>query len=395
MKAIMLPQFVTLKRLLDQMVAEDIFDGDWSRLTVMLPPRSFAEHSAIAFLCTWGMEQIAQGREIAFHGDDQGQNYLSRLDLFKHLSVDYKEEFNRHNHVGRFMPIQLVDDVDSALAASNAICDLVLHQFDDAHMFLPAMEWAVYEIIDNVRLHSNTPVPGAVSAQFYPKKNRLDIAIVDCGRGLKASLSESRNVANHKKAINLAIQRGVTRDSSVGQGNGMAGSADIVRLNSGNMHVWTGNQEFTIKQGKEVCRKIPSVAGTGVFLRLDTTNPVNLGDTFMGESDWSYINVECERIQDEGGIKVADECVHTGGREPATMLRRKIEALLPEMEGVPVIINFEGTEFASSSFLDELLGRLADQLGEQEFRQQVVAANMSEEMESMANVVINQRLHGL
>jgi len=52
------------------------------------------------------------------------------------------------------------------------------------------MEWTVYEIIDNIRLHSDTPVLGVLTAQYYPRRHRLDIAIVDAGRGIMSSLSE-------------------------------------------------------------------------------------------------------------------------------------------------------------------------------------------------------------
>ena len=36
------------------------------------------------------------------------------------------------------------------------------------------MELAVNEIVDNILIHSETPVPGAVCAQYFPRMHRLD-----------------------------------------------------------------------------------------------------------------------------------------------------------------------------------------------------------------------------
>ena len=35
----------------------------------------------------------------------------------------------------------------------------------------------------------------------------------------------------------------------------------------------------------------------------------------------------------ESGLDIAAECLHTGGRQPAKLLRRKIQGLLPAMDG--------------------------------------------------------------
>jgi hypothetical protein len=55
-------------------------------------------------------------------------------------------------------------------------------------------------------------------------------------------------------------------------------------------------------------------------------------------------------------------------------------------------LDFGGVEAASSSFLDELLGRLFDEMGEEAFTQKVRLINMPDDMVDMANVVIGQRV---
>ena len=270
---------------------------------------------------------------------------------------------------------------------------MVLYQFDNAAQFLPAMEWCTNEIIDNVRIHSAASTPGMVCAQYYPNLNRLDIAVVDMGIGIKESLSESYDCSNDSEAITTALQRGVTRNKEVGQGNGLAGSQEILRLNGGSFTIWSGQALYRLHNSEQIGKfaEIPRVAGTGVFLQLDTQHNVNLRDTFIGNSDWSYINTECERIYKAGGLRIESECIHTRGRPTAQPLRRKIEALITESEEA-IMVDFSNVSQASSSFLDELLGKLAFSLGEEQFHQKLRIVNASDHIINMANVVIHQRL---
>lgn len=384
--------------LLEALQRADAWTARGERLILQIPANFFITTDALAFLAAWGIREKTAGREIRVFGERAALGYLSRLDLFKHLQIDFKESFERHPEVGRFIPIRLIENAASVGDASHAICDLVLAQFDNAREFLPAMEWAIYEIIDNVRLHSSSQSPGAVVAQYYQQRHRLDIAICDVGRGIFASLSESRKLWSHADAITKALMRGVTRDPEVGQGNGLAGSLDIVKVNRGSFQIWSGDAMFRISDGEEKgFRPIPLVPGTGVLFQLDTRRPVDLRDTFISnvaDADWSYLNYAAERVQEQGAIRVAERCIDTGSREAATPLRRKIQALLPDMAG-PIILDFSGVEMTSSSFLDELLGRLAASLGAKEFRRRILVVCAPELVAEMAAVVIRQRLEGL
>jgi ABC-type transporter Mla MlaB component len=392
MPVIHLPENVTHLSLIDALAQNGALQDNWERTDVNFPPRCFVDQAAIALLCEWALYHQHQGRKVGFYGDSRVLQYLSRLDVFRHVDFDYTERFTRHSETGRFIPARLIAGEDDVFEASNAVSDLVLKQFENAHDFLPAMEWAVYEIIDNIRLHAETPVPGILTAQYYPQCHRLDIAIVDAGRGIKASLSQSHKLLSHDEAIQTAIQRGVTRDANVGQGNGMAGTCEIVRQNGGELHIWTGDADLTIRKGRNKgFTRISPFPGTGIFLRLDTRRPVRLHDTFISDRGWSFINYEAERIAEAGGIRIEDECLHTGGREPAKALRHKIEAILHTTDE-PLMLDFSGIDFASSSFLDELLGRLVISLGQDRFAKLVRVAHLKPMLTDMANVVIEQRI---
>jgi hypothetical protein len=387
----MLPSRTTHKSLLEVMDRENVFQSDWRLMEFVVPYDCFVDVTAMAMITAWGIACQSEGRKLVFSGDGMTLNYMSRMNLFRNLGIPFTEHFNRHAESGRFIPVMMINDEESVYQATNSVCDLVIHQFDNSRGFLPAMEWCVNEVIDNVRLHSESITPGAVCAQYYPQSHRLDIAIVDQGRGIKASLCERLQLASHQDAIKRALERGMTRNPNIGQGNGLAGTLDIVNCNGGYLDIWTGDAHLHVKNNKIRFKPIPTVEGTGVLIRLDTETAVNLGDIFIGDSGWSYLNVVSEQIERKGGLKVKNECLHTGGRSPATALRHKIEAVLPEMDDV-LIIDFDEIESASSSFLDELLGRLAASMGSHQFQSRIQLLNMSPILENMANVVIHQRL---
>jgi hypothetical protein len=130
---------------------------------------------------------------------------------------------------------------------------------------------------------------------------------------------------------------------------------------------------------------------------LDTRKPVDLASTWIasgtgGESVFLFNLADAAASE---GIDVADACLHTGGRLPAKLLRRRIQGLLPAMDGEPLILDFSGVSSAASSFLDELLGRLAaeDPRGQTIFDGAIQIQGMNATVQAMANVVVAQRLN--
>jgi hypothetical protein len=156
MTAVSLPPNTSQTDLIEALQSAGALTTNRERLILQIPVNFFITTDALVFLAAWGIREKGAGREIVFFGEPAALGYLSRLDLFKYLKFHFEKSFERHPEDGRFIPIRLIENAASVSEASHAICDLVLAQFDNAREFLPAMEWAVYEIIDNVRLHSSS-----------------------------------------------------------------------------------------------------------------------------------------------------------------------------------------------------------------------------------------------
>jgi hypothetical protein len=297
------------------------------------------------------------------------------------------------------LPLSPIATEEQQFQAVDAICAIALAAVDNAAAFIPALEWLANEILGNILTHAAAETPGLVCAQYRPKQQRFDIGICDMGRGLLGSLQPTfPEVRSYGQAIDRAIERGVTRDPAIGQGNGMAGSYEIVRLNGGTYQIWTGDVVYELNKGKRRpgFQSMPAVFGTGVMFSLDTSKPVDLASTWIASATGAeclFLNTQTEAASDSG-LNVAAECLHTGGRAPGKLLRRKIQGLLPAMDGEPMILDFSGVKSAASSFLDELLGRLADEdpRGQAVFDGPVRIQGMNPTVQAMANVVVAQRL---
>ena len=170
------------------------------------------------------------------------------------------------------------------------------------------------------------------------------------------------------------------------------------RLNGGTYQIWTGDVVYKLNKGKRRpgFQAMPPVFGTGVMFLLDISKPVDLASTWIASNsgvECLFLNLLTESASDSG-LDVAAECLHTDGRAPAKLLRPKIQGLLPAMEGESLILDFSGVKSAASSFLDELLGRLAaeDPRGQAIFDGAVRIQGMNPTVQAMANVVVAQRL---
>ena len=105
--------------------------------------------------------------------------------------------------------------------------------------------------------------------------------------------SQSLDLKDDNDAIGKALERGVTRDSQVGQGNGMAGSLEIMRKNGGKLLVWSGSGMFRMESGEDLGFESGyHIDGTGVLMSFDLSHPVQLIETWIGAPSRSYIEAE-------------------------------------------------------------------------------------------------------
>ena len=229
-------------------------------------------------------------------------------------------------------------DPDQQHKIVNRIVDAILGAIPgiDRNDFA-AFEWSINELTDNVLTHSESEVGGFVQVSTFQKNKKIvEFVVSDAGIGIPGSLRESfPDMLTDTEALDKAIREGVTRDKSVGQGNGLFGSWQICSHCNGNFRVDSGHARLiqSKKSGLHVHNhKIP-YSGTVIVASIDFTNPKLLQEAlqFGGKqyTPTDYIETHFEESS-SGDINfvLKDESISLGSRLAGTPVRRKLLNLM-------------------------------------------------------------------
>ena len=96
---------------------------------------------------------------------------------------------------------------------------------------------------------------------------------------------------------------------------------------------------------------------------------------------------------DVNTFKMKTECKSFGSRASGIKARLKIENILCLSEGRPLEFDFEGVSIISSSFADEVFGRLFSQLKAMQFLQKIKFKNTNSDIAFLIDRAIEQRVN--
>jgi anti-sigma regulatory factor (Ser/Thr protein kinase) len=296
---------------------------------------------------------------------------LSRL--FKNSNWAYlidPRQFEQSQYFSdKHIPAVSYSNSDTHYQAVNQVVDKLLSSLEGfSRDQLAALEWAINEITDNVLNHASSPIGGIVQLTTKSKSNIVEFVVCDAGVGIPKTLREAHaNLTSDVDALDRAIREGVTRNKTTNMGNGLFGSFRLAQLSDGYFSIYSGYAllEFTRKRGIQVFRQTIPYSGTAVVCGISTAKPDILSEalSFRGERytpSHSYV----DKLVEEGNtlIKLKDESKSFGSRDAARPVRIKLENLLAASSG-QIDINLDAVALISSSFADEVFGKLFVQLG--------------------------------
>lgn len=287
-------------------------------------------------------------------------------------------------------------DHTQANALTLAYIDCVRRKVECTAGVLEALEWCLYEVLDNVVQHS-AGAAGFSMLQVHGTSRRLAVCVADAGRGILASLASSFAYAPKSAydALTLAIQEGVTRDKRTNQGNGLFGLTRIIDQNEGVLNLRSGRGELSLT-GNSVTGNNDqwSIAGTHggtiVDFQLALDKPVSLGRAL----NYDPPNMFLESLESEDGehvLNIRDQAGGAGSREAARELKTLIVNILNG--GAPhVVLDFEGQAVVSSSFADEVIGRMFAEMGMSTFTKKIQLRNMNSTVETLVDRAVARRV---
>ncbi len=266
---------------------------------------------------------------------------------------------------------------------------------------LAALEWSVNEITDNVLNHAQSGIGGLVQVSTFQRaRKRVEYIVADAGVGIPATLREARpDLSSDAEALQHAIREGVTRDKAIGQGNGLFGSYQICSHSKGFFQVESGYGKlvFTERDGLHVSTEKVPFEGTLVAAQIDFSVPYLLEEAlrFNGKphTPLDYVELRFEQLHEEAvRFVMKDESSSFGSRVAGAPVRVKLSNLARMCPGQRITIDFADIPLISSSFADEVLGKLFVELGPLNFMQRFELRNIDSTVKQLIDKAISQRI---
>jgi anti-sigma regulatory factor (Ser/Thr protein kinase) len=234
------------------------------------------------------------------------------------------------------------------------------------------------ELAENVLHHAESELGGFAAAQGWPRRRgEMEVAIVDLGQGIKASLTNNpvyADIPDDVTAIQRALEPNVTATPDRNSGLGLAVTRLALGGNGGTLVVRSGLGGVYSGARDDAGSRDFDLPGT-----LVPSQPEQISRWMFALSTASSGSTTVLRPSDELGSVLT-------GRSIGAELRERILAALEA--GDVVEVDFEGVEVMSPSFADELFGKLPPEVlasGRVKFE------NLADDLTFLARFVAAQR----
>ena len=361
-----------------------VIDLDVSQTQSVYPNGAVPMAAAIDFFRQQGLRITAR----------QVNKGVARVRVLDPVSATQRnlQEYPITNLVWRYSDHRELDSLCLAFVREiedNAVCGTGV---------IDAIFWCISEVLDNVLQHSKAG-RGFTMLQIHRQNRRCAIAISDGGIGIRKSFSEGgvHSAKDDYEAIKKAVQEGVTSKTK-NMGNGLYGLMRIVGLNEGELEIRSGKGRMSFRDGKivgEVSSGWPVLddstnLGTTVDWQLDLSNPVSVAEA-LGMRQPPPLIESLEDENDEHRVRVSELEEGLSTRKSGEQIRTRLENYLNE--GAPLIVlDFSEIRVVSSSFADEVLGKLALRMGLLGFVNRFRMENMSPTVQAIVNRALMQRI---
>jgi hypothetical protein len=249
--------------------------------------------------------------------------------------------------------------------------------------------------LDNVIQHSGKNY-GYVMGQVHKRRKNFVFCIYDTGMGIFRSLEHS--VHKPKKpaeALKLAVREKVTRDKKIGQGNGLWGLSQIIKENTGVLNIASNQASYkqtnlsvkTYQNNQDLI----GMTGCSVDFQLNYEKEISISKALGG---YEYVNVQLENMEDGIGnisIKLQEKNTGVGTRKSGEKIRNELINIYNQT-GKKIILDFSNINIISSSFADELIGKLVVKYSFYGFNNLFSLKNMSPTVQTIVQRSVAQRM---
>lgn len=336
---------------------------------------------------------------IIFDIDTSKNKYLEECHFANPLKVDPDIIIDEEHPFDKLFYFNKSEQVD---AITQAFVDYLSKQCECAKGVLDhGLNWCLNEVLANILLHGEVDY-GFVMAQFHKGDNRVVFCVYDNGIGIYNSLSQSdiHKPQDCLDAITSAIQEGI--GDGKGQGNGLFGLHQmIISENGGTLRITSGNASIRLdsKSNMKKYSDMPVLSNkrqsTTIDYQLVLDNEIDIQRALNKSGDFGLIDLRIDSMYQEDGMiryTIIDHATGTATRESGELLRNDVLNVITR-ENTPVILDFSGISYVSSSFIDELIPKLFIRLGAIQFNTIIRIENMNDTIRFLCEHSLYMRIH--
>ena len=201
----------------------------------------------VIYLGTFIRHWNSQGKYFTIELPESGlvKQYLDSQNFWDRFNFELegdgaqpKLQTTKPTSFGDIIPLDIVDDPQIAEELEQWTLE-ILREWK-LQISPSAISTIVVELIDNAVRHaySQSTSPASMIFQFSPYDNCVELALADCGVGIRKNLSEKYHVSNDRAAAVRAFEDGVTSKDEGGTGLSTI-KENVARLN-GSLFLSTG-----------------------------------------------------------------------------------------------------------------------------------------------------------
>lgn len=268
-------------------------------LDVDLRDLGFIYPSAMALLTTAILCLRQDGVSISIRqpANTDVDDYLNRMAFYRLAGVEAPYRWRKRDPTGRFVEIKQIQSEEEGDSVIRDVLRILERRMEGFQAVRNAVQYAFHELVNNVFHHSQSTTQAIICAQSYDRKREVELAVVDSGRGIPASLSENPSLQGQfstaSEAIELATQPRVTGRPGHNTGEGLFFTLEFIRDNKGCACLHSRDGVLRIRSGHTVVEGAPLWPGTWVGLRFKTDQPVNTERLFARyappESEYEWL----------------------------------------------------------------------------------------------------------
>ena len=335
--------------------------------------------------------------DIIFPEDEKCAKLLMNTNWAHLICPERYEARDEYNRI-HLSAVQYLDAKDHFNAVDRSI-NVILQSIQGLDRpRLKALEWSLNEITDNVLNHAESPIGGILQVVTLPQKQAIEFYVCDAGLGIPRTLRQGRpELTSDTSALRAAVEEGVTKNRTTNQGNGLFGTFKCCEVSGGEFDILSGTVSLRHRPGElNTTRNTIPYKGTFVRARINYSFEQLLEKAliFKGKTHdpgYDFVERMYQPTSDEIEFLIAKELDAFGSRESGRLARTKVENLMNNRTAA-IMFDFSDVHLISSSFADEVFGKLFADLGALRFGHLCKFRNVDVTVQKLIDRSIEQRL---